>query len=405
MKSSQLLMNTVLLSFGLTACGAGEEIRRELDDRNITEVSEKDGYAQANEQMKLVLDQMDRMELKHVSELGLEEARAQASFADAVDELVWAQGIQIDRDENIRMVRDRNIIGHDGAELPARFYFPEGSGPFPLIVYYHGGGFVLGNTDIYDDTPRALAKKTGAIVMSVDYRLAPENKFPAAHDDAYAAYIWALDNAVSIGANPDKIAVAGESAGANLAINTSIKAREEGEQAPVHQLLINPLAGSDLNTRSYREYGNSSPLSRADMEWFFDHYLENNEQRSDKRINVVEADLSRLPNTTLITAEIDVLRSEGELLARRLESAGVQVQSREFSGVTHNFFGMAAIVDQALEAQEFAADALKKDLLDASARNGDEEDDWEDQPDDVEDAVDVRDGDDEDDAEDEENVA
>ena len=215
-------------------------------------------------------------------------------------------------------------------------------------------------------------------MVSCDYRLAPEHRFPAAHDDAFAAYKWVVEHAKSFGGDPAKIAVMGESAGANLAANVAILARDATEAAkhpglgehglvkrtavpaPVHMVLAYPVAGSDLDTPSYREDAGGPYLDKARMAWFFDQALEMDGDRTDPRIDLVNADLKGLPSATVILAELDPLRSEGEALAKTLEDAGVEVRSHVFKGVVHTFFGLAPVVKKALLAQELAAHDLKR---------------------------------------------
>jgi acetyl esterase/lipase len=199
-----------------------------------------------------------------------------------------------------------------------------------------------------------------AVVVSVDYRQGPEHKFPAAHDDAVAAYEWALKNAGSIKGVPSKVALAGESAGGGLAIATAIAARDRKLQMPVAVISVYPIAGTDTTTESYVENAEAKPLNRAMMSWFFEKYLNGPQDRADARVNLVAADLHGLPPTTIINAQIDPLRSDGETLARKLEAAGVDVQQKTYDGVTHEFFGMGKVVDNAMAAEQMAADALKK---------------------------------------------
>lgn len=245
--------------------------------------------------------------------------------------------------------------------LPARVYDPQmASSPAPVILYFHGGGWVTGTLDTYDASDRALAQGTGAIVVSVQYRLGPENHFPAAQDDADASYAWLLRNAGTIGADPKRIALAGESAGGNLAIDTAIWARDQHLPPPVHQLLVYPVVGTDLTTPSYQETTKAVPLNRMAIEWYVKNYTNGAADLKDPRLNVVgAADLRGLPPTTVVLAEIDPLRSEGEVLAQKLQAAGVPVEQRTYPGVTHEFFGMGAVVPQAKAAEDFASTRLK----------------------------------------------
>jgi len=229
-----------------------------------------------------------------------------------------------------------------------------------VVVYYHGGGWVIANKDVYDGGARALSKLANAVVVSIDYRQGPEHKFPAAHDDAFATYQWALANAASIGGDPKRVAVAGESAGGGLAVATAIMARDKQVQMPVAVVSVYPIAGTDTTTASYVENANAKPLNRAMMSWFFENYLNGAQDRADPRVNLVAADLKGLPPTTIINAQIDPLRSDGEMLAEKLRSAGVSVEQKTYDGVSHEFFGMGKVVDEAMQAEQMAADPLKK---------------------------------------------
>jgi acetyl esterase/lipase len=183
-------------------------------------------------------------------------------------------------------------------------YWPNGDGPFPVILYIHGGGWVIANLDTYDGSARGLTNAAKAVVVSTHYRQAPEHKYPAAHDDVFAAYQWTIKNAASLKGDPGRIAVAGESAGGNMAAVVSIRARDQKIAMPVHQLLVYPVAGSDTNTESYRENANAKPLNKPMMEWFAKHALSKSENK-DPRIDLVHADLEGLApglqaTTTLI---------------------------------------------------------------------------------------------------------
>jgi acetyl esterase/lipase len=282
------------------------------------------------------------------------------SPADAVKALVARKTGKPAEPEAVARVEDITIPVADGATVPGRVYRPRGKGPFPVILYFHGGGWVIAGIDAYDATPRALANAAGAVVVAASYRQAPEHKFPTAHDDAFAAYQWLLANAASVGGDPARVAVAGESAGGNLAINTAIRARDAGLTAPRHMLLVYPVAGRDMATPSYLTNAHASPLSAAMMAWFVKHAFATAEQTSDPRLDLVSrTDLAGLPSATVITAEIDPLRSEGQALAARLAAAGVKVDAADYTGVSHEFFGMAPVVAKAKQAQARAAKNLK----------------------------------------------
>ena len=314
--------------------------------------------AQPDTQSQVVLDQLAALGGKPIETLSAPEARKQPTPTDAVKALLKAQGKPTSPDPAVTSV-DRTIQMSTGT-LPARIYTPKsGTGPFPVIVYYHGGGWVIANKDVYDGGARALSKLANAVVVSVDYRLGPENRFPAAHDDAYATYEWAIANASSIKGDPKRIALAGESAGGGLAVATAIMARDKKAQMPVAVVSVYPIAGTDTTTPSYVENANAKPLNRAMMSWFFDKYLNGPQDRSDPRVNLVAANLAGLPPVTIVNAQIDPLRSDGEMLAQKLRAAGVKTDQRTFPAVTHEFFGMG-VVDKALAAQQMAADALKR---------------------------------------------
>jgi acetyl esterase len=315
--------------------------------------------AQPNGQMQSVLDQLASLDPKPIPTLTAAEARKQPTPADAAKKEMVKEGKSTAPDPAVAS-SDRTI-STAGGSLPVRIYTPKsGAGPWPVVVYYHGGGWVIADKDVYDGGARALSKLANAVVVSVDYRQGPEHKFPAAHDDAIAAYEWALKNAASIEGNPAKVALAGESAGGGLAVATAIAARDRKLQAPLAIVSVYPIAGTDTTTPSYVENAEAKPLNRAMMSWFFDQYLNGPQDRADPRVNLVAANLEGLPPTTIINAQIDPLRSDGEMLARKLDAAGVEVQQKTYDGVTHEFFGMGKVVDAAMAAEEMAAAALRK---------------------------------------------
>ena len=315
--------------------------------------------AAPNAQMQLVLDQLGTLGGKPIETLSAAEARKQPTPTDAVKALLTKGGKSAAPDPAVSSI-DRTIPGPAGP-LPIRIYTPKvGIGPFPVVVYYHGGGWVIANKDVYDGGARALSKMANAVVVSVDYRLGPEHKFPAAHDDAFATYEWALKNAASIKGDPKRLAVAGESAGGGLAVATAIMARDKKDQMPLAIVSVYPIAGTDTMTSSYVENAKAKPLNRTMMSWFFDQYLNGPQDRANPRVNLVAADLRGLPPTTIINAQIDPLRADGEVLAQKLKGAGVQVEQKTYPGVTHEFFGMGGVVDSAKDAEQMAADALRK---------------------------------------------
>lgn len=255
---------------------------------------------------------------------------------------------------------DHILIPGPDSQLLARVYRPTGSIPKPGLLYFHGGGFVLGNLETCDASCRSLANAADCIVVSVAYRLAPEHKFPAAHQDAFAAYKWLQRNAASIGIDPERIAVGGESAGANLATHVCIRAREKRLAQPLHQLLVYPVTNSNFNTFSYQDHADAQPLNKAMMKWFFEHYTNDSSELSSPLLfPFLVENLSNLAPATLITAEIDPLCSEGEAYAEKLASCGVPVHHQRFDGVTHEFFGMGAVLSEAKRAVKMAAEQLQ----------------------------------------------
>lgn len=315
----------------------------------------------ADADMQSVLDTLAGLGGKPIETLEPAEARKQPTPTDAVVAVLKKQGKDTTPTALVPGVtsRDTTLPGPAGA-LPVRIYTPNGSGPFPVIVYYHGGGWVIADKNVYDGGARGLAKQANAVVVSVDYRLAPEAPFPAQHDDALATYKWAVQNAGSLNGDATHIAIAGESAGGNLAIATAIAARDQGLTLPRHVISVYPIAQvTDLSTPSYVDSAAAKPLNKPMMEWFAKYTLAKPEDKKDPRIDLVHANLKGLPPVTLINARIDPLRSDADLLSAALKEAGVTVEHRVYDGVTHEFFGMAAVVGKAKEAQQFVGRRLK----------------------------------------------
>ncbi|QYG01944.1 MULTISPECIES: alpha/beta hydrolase [Massilia] len=310
----------------------------------------------AEPNMQKVLDAMASLKPKPIENLSPEEARKQPSAADAVKKVLSDAGQSTAPEPGVTM-KTQTVQGKGGS-FPVHIFTPEGKGPFPIIVYYHGGGFVIADTKVYEASVRALAKGAKAIVVSADYRRAPEHKFPTQPEDAFAAYKWAIDNASQFNGDPTRVAVAGESAGGNLATVVSMMARDQKAQLPVHQLLVYPVVDNDMNNASYKKNANAKPLNKAMMGWFFKHY--GADPKSPYALPLKATSLKGLPPATVITAEIDPLMTEGKAYADRLEKEGVAVNYRHYTGVTHEFFGMGAVVPKAREAQQFAADELTK---------------------------------------------
>jgi acetyl esterase/lipase len=318
--------------------------------------------AKPDAQMQAVLDQLETLGAKPIDTLTPEQARAQPSPADAVRAVLTAQD-KPTTPEPVAKVENRSFPGPGGA-VPIRIYWPQGvdkkSSP-PVVLYIHGGGWVIADLDTYDASPRAIANLSKAIVVSTHYRQAPEHPFPAAHEDTLAAYKWVLANAGKLGGDPKRVAVIGESAGGNMAADIAIAARDQKLQAPLAQVLVYPVAGDDTNTPSYIENANAKPLSKAAMEWFIKYTFKDPKDVHDPRVALDKrTDLAGLAPATVILDQIDPLRSEGEMYAKALRDAGVPVTLKVYDGVTHEFFGMGAVVDKARDAEQMAGDALSK---------------------------------------------
>lgn len=309
-------------------------------------------------EMAVVIEKLASYGDKPTETLTPVEARKNHTPTDAVMDVMKENNIPVPAPKVDTVGKEIPVAG---GNIHLRIYTPkEGKAPYPVIVYYHGGGFVIANIDIYNASAQSIAEQVGAVVVSVAYRLAPEHKFPTAHDDAYAAYAWTVKNAASIKGDPKKIAVLGESAGGNLAVATAIKARDNKIMVPTHIVSVYPIAQTDMTTPSYTKNANAKPLNKAMMIWFTKNYVRTMADAKDPRISLVNANLKGLPATTIITDEYDPLQSDGTILADKLKAAGVTVNSKNYDGVTHEFFGMATVVPEAKEAQAFATSELKK---------------------------------------------
>lgn len=315
--------------------------------------------AQAAPDMQAVLDALASLKPKPIETLTPVKALIQPSAADGAKAVMRAKGSSTVPDPAV--VTMDVPYGADPMQY-ARIYKPAAApagAAMPLIVYYHGGGWVIADVNTYDAAPRLLSKQLNAIVVSVEYRHAPEAKFPAQHEDAATAYKWVLQNAASWGGDATKIALAGESAGGNLAVATAIYARDNGLAAPVHILSVYPIANSSMTLPSRTDSANAKPLNAAMLKWFGYYYSKTAAVQMDPRINLVKADLHGLPPVTIVNAQIDPLRSDGETLADALKAAGDKVEQRTFPGVTHEFFGMGAVVRGAYDANTYVVARLK----------------------------------------------
>jgi len=362
--SLRLLAVVPVLGFGLIACQQDDSAQRSAPDQARSRVAgmQPGSAAELDADMQTVIDAHAGLGGKPVEQLTAVQARQQPSPADAVKAVLRAQGKPTTPAPGVS-TQDVTYSGPGGA-VKARIYRPEAaaSGPRPIIVFYRGGGWVIADLDVYDATPRALARKLDAIVVSADYRVGPEHPFPAAHDDATAAYRWVVAKAAEWKGDAQRIAVVGESAGGNLAINVAIAARDQGLPQPKHLVLVYPIASNRTDTPSYIDSAEAKPLNAAMMAWFVRQALPNESDRRDPRVDVVHADLKGLPPTTIINAQSDPLRSDGDLLAAALKSAGNDVTHTIYPGTTHEFFGMASVVAKAEQAQNDAVARLRPAL-------------------------------------------
>ena len=298
-------------------------------------------------QMQAIVDQMKAAGWRPTHTLSVAEARR--AFKSRI-----AKGAAVAR------TVDRSIPGPAG-DIPVRIHWPAGAGPFPALVFFHGGGWVVGDLDTHDVTCRSLTNQAGCVTVSVDYRLAPEHRFPAAVEDAYAATRWVVDHAAELGVNPRRVAVGGASAGGNLATVVGLIAIERGGPPLAFQLLIYPVTDAALDTPSARVITSDDyPLSRADMEWFWRHYLRDDADRANPYASPARAkSLAGLPPALVITAEVDPLCDEGERYAAALSRAGVAARFTRYEGVTHGFVGMEAVLDKGRAAVAESAQALR----------------------------------------------
>jgi acetyl esterase len=266
--------------------------------------------------------------------------------------------------EPVAVVYDRDLPGPAG-DIPVRVYRPQpiGGDPLPVVVYFHGGGWVLCDLDTHDTTCRAMANGVDAVVVSVDYRLAPEHKFPAAAEDAYAATQWVFDHADELGADPERLAVAGDSAGGNLAAVVPLMARDRGGPPIRFQLLIYPVTDYSFDTPSYRDNAEGYFLLRIHMEWYWQQYIGSDEEGANPYASPLRVkDASGLPPGMVITAELDPLRDEGEAYGKKLADAGVPFTVRRYDGMFHGFFSMGEFLDGAKQATADSHAALRTAL-------------------------------------------
>ena len=280
------------------------------------------------------------------------EAREQM---EATAQARKAEPLPVDR------VRERSVAGPAG-DIRLRLYWPNRAAPLPAIVYYHGGGHVIGSLDTHDLVARNLCAGAEALVASVDYRMGPEHRFPAAVEDSFAALKWVHANAKELGADPDRLGVHGDSAGANLAAVVALMARDAGSPRLRLQSLVYPVADYRLVGDSYDKYTQGyGLLTRESMVWFRNHYLRSPKDAEDWRASPINApSLGDVAPAIVITAECDVLHDDGERYAGALRRAGVPVEYKEYPGMIHGFFGMMPAVDDAMNAQRAVWAAFRR---------------------------------------------
>jgi len=303
-------------------------------------------------QCKAFLDMLASSGAPPIEQLPLAEARAVRS------EMIAAGGPE----EPVADVQNRSVPG-PGGPIAVRVYRPEKNQPLPALIFFHGGGFVICNLDTHDRQCRSLANGSGCAVISVDYRLAPEHKHPAAVDDAYAVTRYVAEHAAEFGIDPNRIAVGGDSAGGNLAAVVSLLSRDRGGPSLKFQLLIYPLVDFYDQSPSMQQYSEDHFLTRAGMDWFTRNYLPSREAGLEPSASPLHAANFRgLPPAMIITAECDPLRDQGEAYARKLEGAGVPVELKRYEGMIHPFFQFGGILDTARVAMKDAALALRRAL-------------------------------------------
>lgn len=287
-------------------------------------------------QSQKFLQQILELNLQPIPILTPQQAREQLAKISGF----YPPNLKCDRVENL-------TIPSRGGNIPIRIYTPNANTLLPVLVYFHGGGWVLGDLNMSDYTCRCLANDGKCIIVSVDYRLAPEYKFPAAVEDAYTAITWVNDNAEAIGGDRDRLGVIGDSAGGNLAAAVSLMARDKQTPSLAIQILIYPVTHYNFNTESYQKFGSGKfGLTTEEMIWFWHHYLpDKNDGQNHYASPILAEDLTQLPSAFIITAEYDILRDEAEAYAHRLQQAGVSVHLKRYAGTIHSFVGLASVLD------------------------------------------------------------
>ena len=296
---------------------------------------------------RTMIDQLESAGGPPLWEMSVEDARSISAVMGAMDQ-----------PPEVAAVEDRVIPGPDG-DLPVRIYTPDAPAPRPVIAFFHGGGFVICSIDTHDGLARRLANAIGAVVVSVEYRLAPEVRCPDSAEDCYAATLWTHEHAAELGTDPGRLIVAGDSAGGNLAAVVALMASERSTPPIAGQVLVYPVIDAACDAPSYTENGAGYFLEASGMRWFWDHYLGPDGDGTHHHASPIRAsDLSGLPPAVVITAEFDPLRDEGEAYADALEAAGVPVVARRYDGMIHGFVSMPMVFPEADDAVARIADAV-----------------------------------------------
>lgn len=299
-------------------------------------------------QLQPLLDLLANSGAPSITDLEADAARALMAAMPSM-----ARVVEIDA------IADRTIAA-DGHDIPIRVYTPPGEGPFPILVWFHGGGWVLGSIEQSDPVARALCKGAGCVTVSVEYRLAPEHPFPAGLDDCMAALRWTVEHAAELGGDGSRVAVGGDSAGGNLAAAACLVARDEGGPDLCFQLLVYPVTDFDTTTRSMVDNAEGFMLTTEAMQWFYDHYTQPSQRGEPLAAPLRAPDLAGLPPALVITAEFDPLRDEGEAYGRRLAEAGVPTTVSRYDGMIHGFLGMTRYLDGARAADAEAVATLQQ---------------------------------------------
>lgn len=298
---------------------------------------------------RTMIDQVEAGGGPALWEIPVEQAREMSAVMGAMDE-----------PPDVAAVEDRVIPGPAG-DLPVRIYIPDAPAPRPVMAFFHGGGFVICSVDTHDGLARRLANATGAVVVSVDYRLAPEDHCPAAADDCYAATVWTHEYAAELGGDPARLVIAGDSAGGNLAAVVAQMARDRGGPPITLQALIYPVIDAACDSPSYTENAEGYFLDAAGMRWFWDHYLGPDGDGAHPHASPIRAsDFTGLPPAVVVTAEYDPLRDEGEAYAEALAAAGIAVTQRRYDGMIHGFASMPMLFPEAEDAVALVAEATRR---------------------------------------------